>query len=207
MTASNETRGRFVKEAVRSCLEHRFDGIDLDWEHPAGAAEQQNYSKLLADLNAAFREHGLSLSVTMASWQHLPPAAFQHVDAVQIMSYDHGGRHSTIENSERDIQSLMKMGVPSQKLILGVPFYGRGVKDGGRTLTYAEIVRKHAPGPADDEVDGLYFNGPQTIERKVKLAETAKLGGVMIWELGQDAPGEASLLRVIRRAVPAASSP
>ena len=50
-----------------------------------------------------------------------------------------------------------------------------------------------------NEVDGIYFNSPNMIEQKTKLVLARKLGGIMIWELGQDAVGESKLLPVIRK--------
>lgn len=198
MTASAESRKRFIQECTRFCLDQRFDGIDFDWEHPANETEQQNYARLLTETKAAFQEHGLAVSVTMAAWQQLAPTAFQAVDAVHVMAYDHEGRHSTFDGAKRDIQSLLDRGVPPKKLLLGLPFYGRGITTADRTLTYAEIIQKHSPAPDVDEVDGLFFNGPRTIDRKVEFARDSKLGGVMIWELGQDAPGDKSLLRRVK---------
>jgi GH18 family chitinase len=195
MTASSESRKRFIHECTRFCLDQRLDAIDFDWEHPANEAEQQNYARLLTETKAAIQEHGLAVSVTMAAWQQLAPAVFQAVDAVHVMAYDHEGRHSTLDGAKRDIELLLDRGVPPNKLLLGLPFYGRGITSADRTLTYAEILRKHSPAPDVDEVDGLFFNGPQTIDRKVAFAKGSRLGGVMIWELGQDAAGEKSLLR------------
>ncbi|TXT33720.1 MAG: glycoside hydrolase family 18 protein, partial [Planctomycetota bacterium] len=143
MTASAESRKRFIQECTRFCLDQRFDGIDFDWEHPANETEQQNYARLLAETKSAFQEHGLAVSVTIAAWQQLAPAAFQAVDAVHVMAYDHKGRHSTFDGAKRDIQSLRDRGVPPNKLLLGLPFYGRGITAPDRTLTYAEIVQKH----------------------------------------------------------------
>lgn len=199
LAASAATRQRFVQEATRFCLDQLFDGIDLDWEHPANATEQQNYGLLLQDLKAGLQEHGLSLSVTMAAWQQLSEAGFKAVDAVHIMAYDHQGRHSTFDDAKRDVQSLRDRGVPAEKLVLGLPFYGRGVTQPDRVLTYAEIQQKYAPTPDKDEVDSVYFNGPETLTRKVGHARQSGLQGVMIWELGQDATGQQSLLKTIRR--------
>lgn len=199
LSASSEARGRLVKEATRCCLDQRFDGVDLDWEHPVNDTEQQNYAQLLADLKAGFQEHGLTVSVTMAAWQHLPREAYATVDSVQIMAYDNDGQHSTFNAAKRDVQALLERGAPVEKIVLGLPFYGRGIKDRNQTLTYAEIVQKHSPGPEVDEVAGVYFNGLRMIEKKVQFAKSSKLSGVMIWELGQDVPGETSLLKTIHR--------
>lgn len=201
LSASDAKREAFVKSVVRFCLDERFDGVDLDWEHPQNEAEQEGYAKLLTDLRQAFEPHGLVLSVTVAGWQKLPPKAFEAVDWVNIMAYDHGGKHSTFEGAKADVKKLTDTGAPARKITLGLPFYGRDTAKRDRTMTYREILAQHKPEPDADEVGTLYFNGPATVKRKTEYAREAGLAGVMVWELGQDAPGEQSLLKVIRSAV------
>jgi GH18 family chitinase len=198
---SPDRRREFVQAAVQVCLDERLDGIDLDWEHPKGAAEQDAYGALLAELHTGFQPHGLLLSVTVAPWQKLPGKAFAAVDWVQVMAYDHEGRHSTFEAAREDVEALLGAGVPAEKVVLGLPFYGRDVKKQGRALSYREIVAGHDLKADVDEIDGVYFNGLATTRRKTGFALQSRLGGVMVWELGQDAPGDRSLLTVIRRLV------
>jgi len=64
-----------------------------------------------------------------------------------------------------------------------------------------------SPEPHVNEIDNLFFNGPELIRRKTEFALEAGLGGVMFWELGQDASGTESLLGVIRSTVNAGASP
>ena len=64
-------------------------------------------------------------------------------------------------------------------------------------LTYAEIKVRFRPKRGQDEAGGYYFNGPDTIAKKVKLAKERGLSGVMIWEIGQDAKGKDSLLKEV----------
>jgi chitinase len=141
------------------------------------------------------------LSVTIAAWQKLPAKAFDVVDWVNLMAYDHPGRHSTFESAQSDVKKLIDAGVPARKLTLGLPFYGRDTKKSNRVLTYREIVAKYRPEPTVDEIDNFYFNGPETISRKTKYAIDTRLAGVMVWELGQDAAGDQSLLKVIKGVV------
>ena len=60
----------------------------------------------------------------------------------------------------------------------------------GEWITYEDLVQKHSLTGKEDEVtnDGIKvgLNGKNTISWKVKLAVTEKIGGVMIWEVGQD---------------------
>ena len=54
-----------------------------------------------------------------------------------------------------------------------------------------------------DEVAGYYFNGPDTIRKKVQAAKMMGVGGVMIWEVGQDfhPDDERSLLKAVANEV------
>lgn len=194
---SAELRTKFVQSALQLCVEKKLDGIDLDWEHPKDVTEQKSYAQLLSDLNRTFKPRALSVSVTMAAWQALPREAFATVDRIQVMAYDHPGRHSTFEGAQADIKKLIDAGAPVNKLILGLPLYGRSFADNSRTLTYQQIAQRYQPAADVDEVDGIYFNGRSTIQRKVKYAQSAGLAGVMVWEIGQDASGEHSIVNAL----------
>lgn len=200
VAADANRRKAFVEAVVRLALQRRLDGIDIDWEHPKDAKEQESYGELLADLRAAFAPHGLILTVTVAAWQQLPNTAVDSVDYVQLMAYDHDKEHSTFEGARRDMEVLIAAKVPPAKIVIGLPFYGRNVES-REAITYREIVTKFQPDPALDRVGQVYFNGPETIRRKVELAIESQLGGLMVWELGQDAPGDRSLLKVISTTV------
>lgn len=201
VAASPESRQTFAKAVAQVCREQRLDGVDLDWEHPRDAIEAENYGALLADLRSQFQPLGLVLSLTMAGWQQLPKRAIESVDWIQVMAYDHSGRHSTFDGAVADIKRLQTAGAPSSKLVLGLPFYGRHTARPDDVLTYREIVQKHAPKPNVDEVQGIYFNGPETIRRKTQWARDSGIGGVMIWELGQDAPDTQSLKRWVLKSL------
>jgi chitinase len=197
LAASEKSRQRFAANLVGFCRENEFDGVDLDWEHPANEAQRQDYGKLITDLNKGFEPHGLLVTAAIAEWQSLPDDAIRALDRVHLMAYDARGRHSTYDYAVSSVERLVKGGVPVEKICLGVPFYGRGIDDPKKSMTYEEIVRKYNPPPATDVVDRIYFNGSDTIGRKTRYALENKLGGIMIWELGQDAPDERSLLRAI----------
>ena len=200
VAASKERRKVLADAVVRLALDRRLDGIDVDWEHPKDVSEQENYGALLSDLRSAFKPHGLMLTVTIAAWQHLPNSAISSVDYVQVMAYDHDKEHSTLQGAQRDLQTVIDAKIPAGKIVLGLPFYGRDVQSRNAS-TYREIVSRFAPDSSIDQIGSIYFNGPETIRRKVELAMDAQLGGVMVWELGQDAPGKQSLLGVIHTSV------
>jgi hypothetical protein len=199
LAAAPAAREKFVATVTNFCLENRFAGVDIDWEHPASDAEYRDFATLLAAIRKGFEVHHLQLTIAVAGWQTLPAEAIAAVDRVHLMAYDAPGRHSTYEFAEADVARLVKSGVPPAKICLGVPFYGRSIHDQAKTLPWSEIVSRFKPASGVDEVEGLYFNGIATIERKTNFAMQQKLAGVMVWEIGQDASGDESLLRAISR--------
>ena len=53
-------------------------------------------------------------------------------------------------------------------------------------------------------VDGteVWYNGRETLEKKVALAKRYGMGGVMVWEIAEDCDDyEKSLLTVLNRAI------
>jgi len=197
---SPAARTRLGQELVEFCRLHSLAGVNLDWEHPSTADEQLGLASLLRELQQLFHPARLELSIAVAPSQKLPAEAWAAVDHVMLMSYDDAGKHSTFESCQKHLAMLLDQGVPASKVVLCLPLYGRQVKT-REALTYAEIMQKYAPRPDLDEVEGVFFNGPGTIAAKTAWAQSVGLAGVAVWELGQDAPGEASLLKRIRRTV------
>jgi GH18 family chitinase len=182
---------------ITFCQANAFDGVDLDWEHPKGPAQQAAYTRLIVETKKAFTPVRLSLTAAIAGWQQLSPTAAQALDRIHLMSYDAQGKHSTLRQARQDIDRLRRAGIPAGRICLGLPFYGRSLDKKRTAYTYAEIVRRFAPASTADETNGIFFNGPATIRRKTRLAISSGLAGVSIWEIGQDARGPRSLLRVI----------
>ncbi len=201
LAADSTARAGFSRHLAGFCREEGFDGIDLDWEHPRNQAEARDFALLLGRIAAEFGPGGLLLTSALAPWQELPAAVYEHLDRIHLMSYDNPGRHSTYESAVADVQRLVDRGAAPDKIWLGVPFYGRKIGNSGDALTYAQILAQFHPSTEVDEAGGYYFNGPQTLQKKARFARERGLGGIMIWELGQDAAGEGSLLRALGQAL------
>ena len=125
------------------------------------------------------------------------------VDFLHIMAYDQQGTaenknsHSSLEFAQKVVTQGKAHLIPPNKLTLGVPFYGRHSVTGDWT-TYEDLVQQYHP--LDRSVDSIIvnkkkrrgksptiaFNGIDTIQAKTRLAVEEGLGGVMIWEVGQD---------------------
>ncbi len=201
VAASDASRRQFATSVVQCCLRERLDGIDLDWEHPKSELEEKDYALLLVELQRQFLPHGLTLSVTMAAWQKIPKHGIAAVDWVQIMAYDHPQQHSTLEDAKRDVEQVVAQGALRSQITLGVPFYGRDISNAATTMTFRELMALSPRVAMTDEWNGIYYNGPKTIQAKTAYAIEHRLAGVMIWEIGQDAPGKGGLLPVIYQTV------
>ena len=147
-------------------------------------------------MKSAFRLHGFQLTIAVAGWgTYLKPETIPFIDRIHVMAYDQGTPHSPFAGATRDMMHWEKQGVPKSKLILGIPFYGRNSKN--QALGYSDILNRFKPGADSDLAGGYHFNGPSTIRKKTAYAIREGYGGVMIWELGQDAKGKNSLLHAI----------
>jgi len=196
---SAESRARLIKAIIKICKAHKLSGVDYDWEFPKSEDENALYAALIIESKAAFVDEGLEVSAAFSPWQKFDPEVYAAIDRVHLMAYDNKDKHSTLEDAEKAASGFLEKGVPPEKLFLGVPFYGRAMEDSERSITYRNVLAKHDLAPEIDEVDGYYYNGPVTIASKVQIAIDLKLGGIMIWELGQDVTGDQSLVKTIDR--------
>ena len=139
------------------------------------------------------------MTIAQAGWQNLGTKAYQSVDRVHLMAYDHDFPQATFDKAKADVDRLVEAGCPRSKIVLGLPFYGR--KKDGEAKTFAQLAASPTFNDDVSVVDGFAFNGPMLIARKVQFAKQQGLGGIMVWELGQDARGSKSLLKVIAAAL------
>ena len=199
--ASKKKRARFVAALLALCEEHGFDGVDYNWEHLGyvlgrgylpDAEVTKDYEglfKLLEETHAAFAPSGRV--ITMAYYPDgrqerllMQGGAPLWLEAMHMMSYDQGERHSTWEFAEKVARQGAEL-LPAAKVTHGLPFYGRHMRTGD-WKSWEDLVQQHRPADGVDEADGYFFNSAALIERKTRLAKQLGLAGVMIWEVGQD---------------------
>jgi chitinase len=193
LASDTVARRRFIQGMLAYCRDNGFDGVDYDWEHPVDANEMEQYGTLVSETQAAFGPKGLLVTVAQAGWQDVGRRVYEAVDLIHLMSYDQDFPQATLAAAAAEIDSLTAWGCPPAKIALGLPFYGRDKERKART--YAELVGDGPVDPASDIIDGFAFNGRSTLGAKISLAHKRGLGGVMVWELGQDTHSrEASLL-------------
>jgi GH18 family chitinase len=151
---------------------------------------------------------------TVADYLHImaydQPVSASALTPASINSEPGAKTHSSMTLAEQSIRQAADSGLPMHKVTLGLPFYGRHSRTGDWT-TYEDIVQKYHPlsptadiaivvlntngdndslnenGDSTGRPDGyIGFNGIDTISAKTRLALAQGLGGLMIWEVGQD---------------------
>ncbi|NJO89391.1 MAG: hypothetical protein HC831_10875 [Chloroflexia bacterium] len=155
MAADPVKRQRFVDDCVR-LINLGFDGIDLDWEYPGPfsgmnftgtTADFTNFAILIEEIRAAIGPDKLITAAMSAAPNKLQgfdwPRLNNTMNYFNMMTYDFNGGWSNIagHNSpvhpypgaeadfswERTLETLNQLGVPKNKINMGIPFYGRGV--------------------------------------------------------------------------------
>jgi hypothetical protein len=203
IAANPETRTAFIIHLTQYCLDHNFDGVVLDWEPVSIPTDQANYSFLIQELKSSLSAHNLTLSVAVgALGNEFNPSAIDSIDWLHVMAYDMGTPgtpHSTYEDALAGASYWETFGFSKSKILLGLPFYGR---DGNwwyepSYVPYDEIIAQYRLGPEVDEINGIYFNGINTIKAKTRYMVENDYGGVMFWEITEDTGDETSLLTAI----------
>jgi len=167
MAADPVKRLAFAADCQRLILEFGLDGIDSDWEYPTSSAarisatpeDKNNFTLMMRDIRNAIGPNKLLTFASAANAQYVDFAAVEpYVNFINIMNYDNAqgnGHHAAMHRSEfvrsnpndESVERHVEQGVPIEKLVLGIPFYGRG-RDSIQGYTHFEniIVRDNIRG-------------------------------------------------------------
>ena len=187
----------------------------MDWEHPrVDGSSVRQYEALMLALAEKLHAGDKLLTAAVLSGATADGniyydaaahtnAVLNAVDFINVMAYDGGDgeRHSSYPFAV-DCGTYWRetRGLPAYKVVLGVPFYSRPGWAGYGAILEAAPDACKGDHTAYNGME-VYYNGPATIAEKTRYA-MENLGGIMIWELTQDAAGEdQSLLQVIGRSL------
>lgn len=219
MAANDEYRRAFAADCDRVVKEFALDGIDIDWEYPTSSManissspdDTENFTLLMQDIRATIgNEKELTLA-TVASARYIDfKAILPSVDFVNIMAYDmasapkhhsalYPSGHSGDITSDGAVTAHLKAGVPPSKLVMGMPFYGRGGdgypsfqdynKVGNTDTQYTEKWDEVAQVPyLADKNDTLVFGfeNPRSLAIKCQYILDKDLLGGMYWDYSGD---------------------
>ena len=206
--------------------------------------DKENFTLLLAEIRqkldsfSAKTNHTYLLSIaTAANSEYLQNIEIsktaKNVDFINIMCYDYHGdwdastsHHTNLLTSETTtknqnqstrlvIKNYIEAGIAPSKLIIGIPFYGRGwrkvnpknnglyqpangqafslnytsLKDSLRSGKYHRYWDEAAQAPyLWNAVDQIFitYDDPVSIEKKIEFIKTEHLGGAMFWQYHGD---------------------
>ena len=238
----NTESGRedFALSTAHIIEQYNADGIDLDWEYPAISGfpghtyrpeDKDNFTDLVIRLRK-YMNKGDILSFAAGGfdrffdnsidWEKVMPL----VDNVNVMSYDlvsgfskftghHTALYSTSEqkrSGDYGVNYLKKLGVPTEKIVLGAAFYGRvyenvanennGLYQSGKfkngighsnfdeqTKGYEFYWDSIAKAPyAYNKENKLFFtyDDKKSVRIKSEYVKENNLGGIMFWQLMND---------------------
>ncbi|KAF4740338.1 chitinase [Perkinsus olseni] len=218
MVAHNGDVRRFLSQLDDMFNKYQLDGVDFNWEYPQSETEWNNFKQMLRWVKFKLRKRSQPATITLA----------YHPDGVQeemirkyrfskqcdyflAMTYEHpeGGG---VDSTRAAVGAWRQRGLDERKLALGVSSDAslvvtsalRGDRQTGEPRTYAEISAVSNPHQQ------FIYDSPEEVEARTRYAKDEGLGGVMIWELGQDLPPSngSSLLSAISRVVsPSSATP
>lgn len=218
MAATSGSRESFARDCRRVVDEFGLDGIDIDWEYPtqnsAGIScsphDTENFTLLMAELRKRLGKRKLLTIATVADAKYIDfEDCVRYMDFVNVMSYDMGNpphHHASLYpsplagfmTSSGAVDAHLQAGVPAEKLVMGLAFYGRGSHDNG----LGDFCKTHRLAPMfseawDDagqvpyvkDASGqlvLGFDNPYSLSLKCQYIIDRNLRGGMYWEYGDD---------------------
>jgi chitinase len=228
LAKSDEYRKAFAQDCLEFIEEWGIDGIDIDWEFPglswSGAASDpavdvQNHILLMKQLRETignnylltYAGYVMDKKAVTGGYRYIDiKAVDQYVDFVNIMTYDMDAapkHHSALSDSRaywdctRAVSAYRNAGVEYNKMVLGIPFYGRhSYSEKPQSLNYSTILSLDKTIYKIDNWDavsktpfvtknGLFFCGydnPQSIDNKANWARGLGLKGMMYWQYDAD---------------------
>jgi GH18 family chitinase len=220
MAATAAGRNTFVKDVMAKVKQYGFDGADIDWEYPSTTdGTDATFSALMKELSDSLHrdaKYYLTAALTPGKYagsirDGIRTEVFGYADFFNIMAYDDFSttvpykQHSDYNLAVTCLNYwLNTRAMPKEKCVLGLPAYGRpsGITQSGTIITYKEILNRGGSSQSDSAIVSvtnypnytIYYNGQPTTKLKALLAKD-RANGVMLWELGQDAVDDNSLIK------------
>ena len=220
MAASETHRKNFCKNCLNAVKSYNLDGIDLDWEYPtsnsagisASPNDTENFTLLLKDLRATLGNDYLLTMASSASAKYVDfKSCIDYLNFVNIMTYDMGkppyhnaGLYKssmTKRSCDESVALHYNAGVPYDKIVLGIPFYGHGNDNDftSECLDYRDIkfdaskysVRWDNTAQVPYLVNTLgtmvlSYDDETSVGLKADYVKTKGLKGAMYWNIEAD---------------------
>lgn len=233
--ASSTAQQTFISNIISDLQARGGKGVNIDFEGMTASnsapftAFMQNLSN---QLHAAIPGSELSMALYAVDWSNVfdIPNLTPYVDLFIIMGYDYYWSGSTTAGPDdplynfqtsynytltRSITFYLAQGMPENKLLLGLPYYGREWETVGSTIPSAttgnfsssrtfSVIMNNASGyysvPQYDPVSftpyfsfqvasawrQCFWENSYSMKRRFDIVNQRNLGGIGIWALGYD---------------------
>ena len=222
MAALKDHRERFANDCHRVIEEYGLDGIDIDWEYPtqnsAGISsspdDTANFTLLMGDLRKTIGSGKLLTAATVCDAQYIDfKDCIGYLDLVNVMAYDMNNgtdtHHAALYPSEiagdctssEAVEAHLKAGVPKEKLVMGIPFYGKGDREDAGVKTFLETGvlpdgyecrwSEESQVPYVVNAEGRFVWGNENVKSlmaKCQYIYDHGLRGGMYWDYASDNP-------------------
>jgi spore germination protein YaaH len=215
---SYEIRTKVINNIVNQAVKYNLDGINLDFENMA-TADKDMFSRFVIELKPKLQEAGVTLSVDVtapdggSNWSNCYDRNIigDVSDYIVFMAYDQYGISATKPGTTAGFNwvetSLKKFidreEIPSEKIILGIPFYTRLWEEQGEKATSKivniksvdEILPSNVHKEWDKDLkqyyvqyieDGktykMWIEDETSIKHKASLVKKYNLAGIASWE-------------------------
>lgn len=218
MAKPESNRNKFAEDCLRVVNEFNLDGVDIDWEYPtsnaaeisSSADDTENYTLLMKAIRGKLGKQKLLTLASVADAKYIDfKSIASTVDFVNIMTYDMGrppSHHAGLYRSkyisgisvDEAVTAHVNAGMPLHKLVLGIPFYGHGIKGIADFIDYRDIIKLSGLKNNWDELAMVPFlensagdfvctyEDPKSIGIKCNYILNRGMLGAMYWEYGGD---------------------
>lgn len=224
MSRDRRKRISFVKNIKHIIDSLNLDGIDLDWEfpttekggHTACPKDDQNYVSLVKDLRKALGKDKWISYYSLNSGAFIDQKGMEpYVDYIHVSGYDMAIpkkgepliHHSPLYSSthlgpwcvKNSVEKHISLGIPKEKILIGIPFFGRGKKPFPGyvdcTLLYKYVGNlkpmwdNEAQAPFFEDEKGILvlgYDNEQSIAAKFDFIRVNGLPGIFIWNYDAD---------------------
>lgn len=211
-------RTNMINTIVSLANKYNLDGINIDFEN-MNESDKSMFSRFIIELEPKLKEAGKTLSVDVTApdgggdWSECyeRDVIGNVADYIVFMAYDQNGAYSSKEGTtagynwvETNLNKFIKREeIPSNKIVLGMPFYTRLWKEENGNITSKTVNMKNIDTviPSDVQrtwddtlkqnyvkytqesvVYKMWIEDEASIKEKVGLVRKYNLAGVASWE-------------------------